>query len=245
MGPVAGSTLITSGSCPWNHASAARGVTVWRRLRTNSSARAQCGPASTLAAILHVVCRGLPFSIALVVALVDGGRMQIARTVLLIMALAIADACLWAQTAGEASAVMANSGVSAQISTPSRAAAGGADKRLAAPVRPRKGASASLIAPSGPPADEVNRKKFEENAGKNAGKVLFRSVPSGASIFLNHMLIGRTPLLLFVAPGKYTVQMRGVSEEPEDRVLAIGPKQSQTMVIDMKQQYPSSVSLRW
>ena len=167
--------------------------------------------------------------------------MEIARAVLLMIALAATAAGLSGQTAGEASASMGNSGVSAQTSTSRAPASRSSNARNSS----RHGASASLTVPSGPPADEVNRKKFEESARKNAGKVLFRSVPSGASIFLNHLFVGRTPLLLFVAPGKYDVQIRDEGERSVRRALAVAPKQSQTMVIGMKQQYPSSVSLRW
>src|SRR5215472_7901638 len=49
--------------------------------------------------------------------------------------------------------------------------------------------SAHLPVRTGPPPDEVNRKQFEQNAGPRAGKLLFRSAPSGADIFLNDLLV--------------------------------------------------------
>jgi hypothetical protein len=177
--------------------------------------------------------------------------MQVARAALLLIALGASAGYLSAQRAGGAAATMSSAGIAAQATrSPSFSDSGSANRHgsrssFAAPVPPQKGASALLIAPSGPPPDEANRKKFEENAGKDAGKILFRSVPNGASIFLNHMLVGNTPLLLFLAPGKYDVEMRGARQESGHRVLAITAKQSQTMDIDMSQRYPSSVSLHW
>lgn len=116
---------------------------------------------------------------------------------------------------------------------------------FAASVRSQKRASAPLVVPSGPPADEVNRKRFEEAAGKDAGKVLLRSVPSGASIFLNHMLVGNTPLLLFLAPGRYEVEMRGPRQESGHQALSVTAKGTETVSIDMSERYPPSVSLHW
>src|ERR1019366_8635340 len=60
---------------------------------------------------------------------------------------------------------------------------------------------------TGPAPDQKNRQDFEDNAGENAGKVLLRSVPSGAEIFINDLFVGHTPLLLVIAPGRYTIDM--------------------------------------
>jgi hypothetical protein len=177
--------------------------------------------------------------------------MQIARAALLLIALCFSAGYLPAQSSAEASATMPDAGVTVQSVKPpplgnsTSSGRSSSDDRFAAPVSSRKGAGSLLIAPSGPPPDEVNRKKFEENAGKDAGKILFRSDPSGASIFLNHLLVGNTPLLLFLAPGKYEVEMRGARQDSGHRVVAVTPKRTQKIVIDLNQRYPSSVSLRW
>ena len=178
-------------------------------------------------------------------------RMQIGRAAVLLISLGASAGYLPAQGTAEASATMSHAGVSARVAkapsfadSPSRTR-GRSGIGVGRAASSRKGASDSLIAPSGPPPDEVNRKKFEENAGKDAGRVLIRSVPSGASIFLNHMLVGKAPLLLFLAPGKYDIEMRGERQQSGHRVLAVIAKQTQTVVIDMNQRYPSSVSLRW
>jgi PEGA domain len=101
-----------------------------------------------------------------------------------------------------------------------------------------------LPARTGPPPDEVNRKDFEDNAGEKAGKLFFRSVPSGAEIFLNDLLVGRTPLLMVVAPGKYKIDMRGSREESGHSTVGVMPKETQTVVINLNQKYPANVTMR-
>jgi hypothetical protein len=177
--------------------------------------------------------------------------MRSARAALLLIALGFSAGSVSAQGTAGAAATMSNDGVSAQ-SDQSRSSSHSGSRRgqgsastFAAPVRLKKGASDALVAPSGPPADEVNREKFEENAGKDAGKVLLRSVPSGASIFLNHVLVGNSPLLLFLAPGRYEVDMHGPRQESGHQALSVTAKETQSVVIDLSERYPPSVSLHW
>jgi hypothetical protein len=100
-----------------------------------------------------------------------------------------------------------------------------------------------LMERTGPPPDEVNRKKFENDAGQEAGKLLLRSVPSGADVFINNLLVGRTPLLMLIAPGKYEIAMRGQRQESAHRSVGLMPKETQTVVIHLVQRYPTSISI--
>lgn len=104
--------------------------------------------------------------------------------------------------------------------------------------------SAFLVARTGPPPEEVNRKDFEDNAGAKAGKLLLRSVPSGAEIFINDLLVGRTPLLMVIAPGKYTIDMRGPRQESGRSTVGIMPKETQTVLIKLNERYPARVLAR-
>lgn len=104
--------------------------------------------------------------------------------------------------------------------------------------------SEHLTARTGAPPDETNRKDFEGNAGENAGKLLFRSVPSGAEIFINGLLVGRTPLLMVIAPGKYNVEMRGSRQESGHVVIGVLPKETQTVMLKLNERYPASLVLR-
>lgn len=101
--------------------------------------------------------------------------------------------------------------------------------------------SAFMVARKGPPPEEVNRKELEDNAGPEGGKLMLRSVPSGADIFINGRLVGQTPMLLVVAPGKYRIDMRGHRQESASKTVALLAKDTQTVVIPLDQRYPSQV----
>ena len=107
-----------------------------------------------------------------------------------------------------------------------------------------RASSPYLVARSGPPPDEMNRRDFENNAGKDAGKLLLRSVPTGAEVFINDRLVGRTPLLMLIAPGKYTIDMRGLQQESGHGTVGVMPNETKTVAIDLKQRYPTSISTR-
>lgn len=104
--------------------------------------------------------------------------------------------------------------------------------------------SPHLLERTGPPPDEVNRKEFEDNAGEKAGKLLLRSVPSGADIFIDGLLVGQTPLLMVIAPGPYKIEMRGARADSGHANVGVMPKETQTVEIPLKQRYPSNISLR-
>lgn len=112
---------------------------------------------------------------------------------------------------------------------------------MASPAKQDK--SAYMIARSGPSEEEINRKDLEDNAGPSAGKLLLRSVPTGADIFINSRLVGKTPLLLVVAPGKYTIEMRNVRQDTGHTEIGLMPKETQTVVITLKERYPSRITI--
>jgi hypothetical protein len=106
------------------------------------------------------------------------------------------------------------------------------------------GPSAHLVAPSGPPPEEVNRKALEENAGPDAGKLLLRSTPAGAQVFINGAYVGKAPMLLIVPPGKYKVEMRGGRLETGSQMVGLLANQTQQVAMTLRQLYPSSVSMK-
>jgi hypothetical protein len=146
--------------------------------------------------------------------------------------------CLGAQCAGaqalsesavmtSQTAITAKTSKSAQVSSPEK-----------------QGASPHLLEQTGPPADQKNRQDFEANAGDKAGKLLLRSVPTGAEIFIDNLLVGRTPLLIVLAPGKYAIDMRGPRQESQHSTVGVLPKETQTIVIRLTQRYPATVAIR-
>lgn len=104
-------------------------------------------------------------------------------------------------------------------------------------------ASPHLSASDGPPPDVVNRKEFEDNAGEKAGKLMLRSVPTGADVFVNGLLVGQTPQLIVIAPGAYKVEMRGGRDDSGRATVGVMPKETSTVAIELKQRYPSKISL--
>jgi hypothetical protein len=69
-------------------------------------------------------------------------------------------------------------------------------------------------------------------------------VPSGADIFINDLLIGRTSLLIVIAPGPYKIKMRGAPDDSGRANVGVMPKATRTLEIDLKQRYLSSISIR-
>jgi hypothetical protein len=104
--------------------------------------------------------------------------------------------------------------------------------------------SAHIVAADGPPPEEVNRKVLEENAGADAGKLLLRSTPGGAQVFINGAYVGKAPMLLIVPPGKYKVEMRGGRLETGSQIVGLLANQTQTVAMTLRQLYPSSVEMK-
>jgi hypothetical protein len=117
---------------------------------------------------------------------------------------------------------------------------------MATPAKPAEASqgSAHLVAPDGPPPEEVNRKALEENAGPDAGKLLLRSTPAGAQVFINGAYVGKAPMLLIVPPGKYKVEMRGGRMETGSQIVGLLANQTQQVAMTLRQLYPSSVSMK-
>jgi hypothetical protein len=90
----------------------------------------------------------------------------------------------------------------------------------------------------------ANRQALEQNAGKHPGKLLLRSIPSGAQVWVNGMFVGRAPLLLIVAPGKYQVELRGERMEHAGRVVDLLPDENRTVSLTLSSRYPTRASIR-
>ena len=189
-------------------------------------------------------------------------RMWNSSLVLLLMCLALHSAR--AQDAAEAAAATSSSGVAASAIKPAPArlmdqaaaeaaaatsssgvAASGAKAAPIPGINPQQpGSSPHLVAREGPAPDELNRKEFEESAGRDAGKLLMRSVPTGAQVFVNGRLVGRAPLLLILEPGKYKVEMRGQRQDYGQRTVGLLPNDTQDVALTLAPLYPTRISTR-
>jgi len=115
---------------------------------------------------------------------------------------------------------------------------------IPAPSRPAapKG-SLHLVIPSGPPPEVVNRNALEQGAGKDASKLLLRSTPSPAQVWVDGAFVGNTPILLIVAPGKYEVEARGQRLESAKQTVALLPRETREISFKMTVLYPTTVSI--
>ena len=102
--------------------------------------------------------------------------------------------------------------------------------------------SQHLIASSGPPPQETNVREFQMHAGKDAGKVLLRAAPSEAQIWVNGKIVGKTPLLLVLAPGKYEVEMRGARGESGKSTVDLLPRETRELQVKLRSLYPARVT---
>jgi hypothetical protein len=107
-----------------------------------------------------------------------------------------------------------------------------------------QGKSGYVTAPDGPPADEANRKALEDRAGNDGGKMLLRSTPSGARAFVDGAFVGRTPLLLIVAPGKYKILMQNEREAAAERTVVLAAKETQAVALTLAPRYPDRVTAK-
>jgi len=100
-----------------------------------------------------------------------------------------------------------------------------------------------LIASSGPPPEDTNRKTLEARAGKDASKLLLRASPVEAQIWVDGKIVGKTPLLLVLAPGKYQVEMRGARGQTGKSSVALLPRETREMAIKLDALYPARVAV--
>jgi hypothetical protein len=122
------------------------------------------------------------------------------------------------------------------VTQPSSAAAPKAD----APA----GNASTSFSQAGPPADVMNRKALEQRAGKDAAKLVLRSVPGEALIYIDGMYVGRTPLLLIVPPGKYKLEMHGQRDGFGERSVGLLPNETQQVALTLAMRYPARISVR-
>jgi len=132
------------------------------------------------------------------------------------------------------------------------ASVGSSIKPITMPKFPVSGAASStpaspsssphLTASAGPPPEETNRKSLEASAGKDAGKLLLRAMPVEAQIWVNGSIVGKTPLLLVLSPGKYQIEMRGSRGQTGKRSIDLLPHETRELAVRLDQLYPGRVT---
>jgi len=102
--------------------------------------------------------------------------------------------------------------------------------------------SAHVVAAPGPPPQETNVRELQAHAGKDAGKVLLRAAPVEAQIWVDGKIVGKTPMLLVLAPGKYQVEMRGARGETGKSTVDLLPRETRELVVKLQRLYPGRVT---
>lgn len=88
-----------------------------------------------------------------------------------------------------------------------------------------------------------NRKDLEARAGENAAKLMLRSKPNEAEVKIDGKPVGKTPLLLVLAPGQYDVVMAGNRMDHAEQKVDLLPKETREFLLPLKQIYPTSVEI--
>lgn len=100
-----------------------------------------------------------------------------------------------------------------------------------------------VATPSGPPPEVLNRQALEQHAGKNACKLLLRSTPNAAQVYVDGAFVGESPLLLIVSPGKYQIEMRGRRLEFGERAVDLLPRETREVALSLTSRYPTRVTV--
>lgn len=104
--------------------------------------------------------------------------------------------------------------------------------------------SPHMVARTQEPMDVVNRRALQERAGKDASKLFLRSEPNGAQVWINGNLVGSTPLLVVLAPGRYRVEIIGSRMETGQWEIDLLPNEKREVVLIPQPRYPTSIRLR-
>lgn len=163
--------------------------------------------------------------------------------------LVLASSCVFAQAAAEyggATSSMAGSISSVNLMNKVKFPDTSQQKGSVIMSQPTKGANGSskyILESMKQGSVAANRKAFEERAGKNASKLMLRSTPTGATVKINGKPVGKTPILLVLAPGQYDVGMYGKRMDHAEQKVDLLPKETREFLLPLKQQYPTAVMI--
>ena len=72
---------------------------------------------------------------------------------------------------------------------------------------------------------------------------MLRATPVEAQIWVNGQIVGKTPLLLVLAPGKYEIEMRGARGQTGKRTVDLLPRETREMAVTLEPLYPARVKV--
>lgn len=144
-----------------------------------------------------------------------------------------------AETAGATSVSSAVAANAKPIQMP--AVQAGTGSANAAPSQSGQASSYIVSSSSSAAIVEANRHVLEAKGGPEAARLLVRSTPSSAQVWINNQPVGSTPLLLMIPPGKYTIETRGSRQEAGRVELALLPKETREVTVKLQLRYPTRV----
>lgn len=120
------------------------------------------------------------------------------------------------------------------------------DKKSASAPASRKGAAGAEEGRDESSIEEANRRALEQRAGQDAAKLSFKSVPTNAVVRIDGKPVGKTPLLMSLAPGTYKVEMEGPRMEFGKQQLTLGAKETRDIELRLSAapRYPSHITLQ-
>lgn len=94
--------------------------------------------------------------------------------------------------------------------------------------------------------DNANRRAFEQAAGQNAATLSLKSTPAKAVVRIDGKPVGRTPLLISLAPGVYKVEMDGPRMEFGKQQINLGPRENREIELPLSvpPRYPTHMQLQ-
>ena len=87
---------------------------------------------------------------------------------------------------------------------------------------------------------------MEQRAGQDAAKLSFKSVPASAVVRIDGKPVGKTPLLMSLAPGTYQIEMEGPRMEFGKQQLTLGTKETREIELQLSAapRYPEHITLQ-
>lgn len=141
------------------------------------------------------------------------------------------------QAAAESAMATAKVGAGATKATP---------PNVRIPTLPMQKDGPSVHLPAGPEErPEVRaRRELEARAGDGAATLLLRSVPSDAQVWIHGRYVGKTPMLLILAPGAYPVRLQGNATDPVEKNVDLLPHEKREVEIRLPSRYRNQIRLR-
>ena len=94
-----------------------------------------------------------------------------------------------------------------------------------------------------PNAESSDSPAKEDQAVTGPGKLLVRSKPTGALVWIDGKPAGTTPLLVALDPGKYSIEVRGSRMAAAKQEITLKANESRKLLLQVKPRYPRTVKL--